>query len=374
MQEWRQRENVGSSSRRTKRMCLQPVRGGICFALLLFPSVLPLASLDPTRSLTSPQTSATAVQPAHPIPPKLSFVRVFSSPDDVRSTHPVLDRTLDVIAGPSDAVAHPSALQSPSAVVTDSNHRVFVADTGAKAVHVFDFLRLKYARWEGSGDRLHTPVSLALDGHDNLYVVDQSDSTVLVYDAAGKFRRYLGKLRGGESYFSSPTGIAIDRATGHIFVSDRQAQMIFVMDKRGKPIRKLGSRGGGSQPGEFKSPTQVVVAGHELFVLDAGNTRIQVFDLSGRFLRAMSLGYADQHTGFAVDNDADIYVSDRALNQIQIFGPDGQPLYRFDPSSIKDENFGHPSAMWVDSNHLYVVDSQTQRVGLFQIGAGAAAH
>ena len=189
-----------------------------------------------------------------------------------------------------------------------------------------------------------------------------------------KFRRYLGKLRGGESYFSSPTGIAIDRATGHIFVSDRQAQMIFVMDKRGKPIRKLGSRGGGSQPGEFKSPTQVVVAGHELFVLDAGNTRIQVFDLSGRFLRAMSLGYADQHTGFAVDNDADVYVSDRALNQIQIFGPDGQPLYRFDPSSIKDENFGHPSAMWVDGKHLYVVDSQSQRVGLFQIGAGAAAH
>ena len=299
---------------------------------------------------------------------------MFSSPEDVKPSHPVLDRTIDVIAGRADQVARTSALQSPSALATDSNHRVFVADTSAKAVHVFDFLRLKYARWEGSGDRLHTPVALALDGHDSLYVVDQSHSTVLVYDAEGKFRRYLGKLKGGESYFSSPAGIAIDRATGRIFISDRQAQMIFVMDKRGKPIRRLGNRGGGTQPGEFNTPTQLVVAGHELLVLDAGNTRIQVFDLSGRFLRAMSLGYADQRTGLAVDNESDVYISDPALNQIQVYGRDGQPLYRFDPSSIKDENFGHPSALWADGNRLYVVDSESKRVGLFQIKVAASTH
>ena len=126
------------------------------------------------------------------------------------------------------------ALRSPSAVTTDSNHRVFVADPGAKAVHVFDFIRSKYGRLDGRGDRLHVPVALAVDGQDNLYVVDQSSRTILVYDSAGKFRRYLGKLRGGESYFDSPTGIAIDRATGRIYVCDRRGHMIFVMDERGK--------------------------------------------------------------------------------------------------------------------------------------------
>jgi len=356
-------------------MFLHPVRCGIGFALLFFPFLLHITLSDAdARSLKSLQKSPNPVPPSQTVLPKLAFLRAFSSSDDVRPTHPIVERTLNVIAGPADPVPHPSALLSASALATDSNHRVFVADTGAHAVHIFDFGRLKYARWGESGDRLHNPVSLAVDGHDNLYIVDQNDSTVLVYDAAGKFRRYVGKLRGGESYFSSPAGIAVDRATGRIFISDQQAQMIFVMDKRGKPIRRLGNRGGGSQSGEFKSPTQVVVAGHELYVLDAGNTRIQIFDLSGRFLRTVTLGYADQHTGLAVDDDANIYVGDPALNQIQIFGRDGQPLYRFDPSSIKNENFGHPSAMWADGNHLYVVDSQSQRVGLFQITEGARTH
>ena len=144
--------------------------------------------------------------------------------------------------------------------------------------------------------------------------------------------------------------------------------MIFVMDERGKLIRKLGNRGGGNRPGEFKFPSQVVVAGSELFVLDAGNARIQVFDTGGHFLRAMNLGYADRRTGLAVDNRDNIYVSDSGLNQIQVLGHEGQTPYTFDPSAIKGANFSHPSGMWVDAGrYLYVEDSQSNRVGLFQI-------
>ena len=314
---------------------------------------------------TSSQSAHTDVQQASA---SLSFVRVFSSADDVRPLHPGLDRTLDIIAGPADSVTRVDALQSPSAVATDSNHRIFVADPGANAVHVFDFIRSKYGRLDVHGGRLHFPISLAVDRQDNLYVVDQGSRTVLVYDSAGKFRHYSGKLRGGESYFDSPAGIAIDRATGNIYVCDRQGHMIFVMDPRGRVIRKLGNRGGGDRPGEFRFPSQIVVAGSELFVLDAGNTRIQVLDTGGHFLRAIKLEYADRRTGLAVDDQSDIYVSDPVLNQIQVFGPEGKTLYRFDPSTIKGANFSHPSGMWVDAGRsLYVVDSQSNRVGLFQI-------
>jgi DNA-binding beta-propeller fold protein YncE len=210
-------------------------------------------------------------------------------------------------------------------------------------------------------------VSLAVDGQDNLYVVDQSSRTVLVYDSAGKFRRYLGKLRGGESYFDSPAGIAIDRAMRRIYVCDWQGHMIFVMDERGRLIRKLGIRGGGDRPGEFRFPSQVVVAGGELFVLDAGNTRVQVLDTAGHFLRAINLGFADRRTGLAVDKQGNIYVSDPFLNQIQVFRHAGQTI-SIDPSTIKGANFSHPSGMWVDAGRcLYVVDSQSNRVGRFQI-------
>ena len=149
----------------------------------------PLAGWDGAFATLQPLQAA-----VHQASASLSFVRVFSSADDVKAEHPVLDRTLDIIAGPADPEARVDTMRSPSAVTTDSNHRVFVADPGAQTVHIFDFIRSKYGRLDGRGDRLHVPVALAVDGQDNLYVVDQTSRTILVYDSAGKFRRYIHGL------------------------------------------------------------------------------------------------------------------------------------------------------------------------------------
>jgi sugar lactone lactonase YvrE len=102
-------------------------------------------------------------------------------------------------------------------------------------------------------------------------------------------------------------------------------------------------------------------------VLDAGNMRIQVFDSGGHVLRAINLSYADRRTGLAVVSRSNIYVSDSSLNQIQVLTHEGQRLYTFDPSTVRGVNFSHPSGMWVDGRSLYVVDSQNNRIGLFQI-------
>ncbi|MGA8490031.1 MAG: 6-bladed beta-propeller [Terriglobales bacterium] len=282
--------------------------------------------------------------------------------------HPVLNRTLDIIAGPKDFVPRVDALQSPSGLTTDSHDRVLVADRGAKAVHVFDFARSKYSLLERNGDRPRIPIALAVDGHDNLYVIDDSSRTILVYDSAGKFRRSLGRLRGGESYFESPAAIAIDAATGRIYVCDRHRHMVIMMDDRGQVISAVGKRGGGDRPGEFRLPSQAVVSAGELFVLDAGNTRIQILDTAGHFRRAINLPYADHRTGLAVDNQGNAYVSDTVLDQIQVFNREGRRLSTFDLNTVKAGNFSHPSAMWINAGQcLYVVDSQSNRVGLFQI-------
>ncbi len=332
--------------------------------------VLLVCCMVPKPSTAGDTTTTTSSQPAQidvQSRPRLVFVRAFSSADDVKRQHPILDLTLDIIAGSKDAGTPADALRSPSAVATDSNHHIFVADPGAKAVHVFDFTRAKYSLLEGGSDRLGSPVALAIDGHDNLYVIDQSSKIVLIYDSAGKFRGYLGKLRGGESYFDSPTGIAIDKPTGRIYVCDKRRHMLIVMDEHGRLISKIGPRGGGDRPGEFRLPSQVVVSGGELFVLDGGNTRIQIFDADGHFRRAISLVYADNRSGLAVDDQGKIYVSDPGLNQIQVYGRDGQPLYTFDLTTVASANFGSPAGMWIEAGHcLYVVDSESHRIGLFQ--------
>ena len=242
-----------------------------------------------------------------------------------------------------------------------------VADPGAYAVHVFDFTHSKYNLLEDD-DRLRSPDTLVVDGNNILYVIDHATGTVVIYDSAGRFRGHFWIPPGGESSRNNLAGIAIDKATGLVYVCDRPNHMIVVVDDRGKPVREIGKPGGGSQPAEFKFPSQVLVERGELFVLDAGNTRIQVLDPAGRFRRSIALTYADNHSGLAVDGEDRVYISNFELNEIEVFGHDGKQLYTFDLSTVKGANLAHSSGLWVDAGYcLFVVDSQSNRIGLFQI-------
>ena len=93
---------------------------------------------------------------------RLAFLREFSGADDVtREEHPVLDRSLDIIAGPAEQRATQSNLVAPTGVATDSRHRVFVADEGAgivaclrlRAIQIFSSWRPRRAvgSWNNDG-------------------------------------------------------------------------------------------------------------------------------------------------------------------------------------------------------------------------------
>jgi DNA-binding beta-propeller fold protein YncE len=331
-----------------------PTRRALSLVLLLSAAALPVS---PAQSKGEKRSTA-----------QLSFVRQFSSAEDVRGpSHPILNKTVDILAGPKEGQsAAPSALQEPIAVTTDSMHRVLVTD--AKGfVHVFDFILGEYFHLQG-GD-LRSPLGIATDAEDNVYVSDTGLHTVLVYGPRGKFVRYLKKPRGDESYFDRPRGIAVDPGSEHIYVCDTARHMIIMLDKKGHVLATLGKRGGGTGPGEFKSPTQVVATGGELFVLDSGNGRVQILDLRGHFRKEITIVDAPRSAGLAVDRDKNIYVSDAELNRLQVFSHDGRARYTFGQSGSGVGQFGEISGIWVDSGHcLYVVDRTNKRVQLFQIG------
>ena len=331
--------------------CIVPCAGAV-----LETTLFTVASPSPKTDVQSTQAS-------------LSFVRTFSSAEKLRRSKPFLVRMLDMMAGHNNAATRADVLQSPIAVTTDSHHRLFVSDAGAGVVHIFDFVHSTYSVLERGRDRFGNPSSLAVDNHDNVYVIDMSAKNVVIYDSTGRFQSHFWKLREGEASLEDPTAIAIDRDTGLVYVCDRQRHLVMVMDDRGRLISNIGKIGGGSEPGEFRLPTLVVVEHGELFVLDAGNARIQILDTAGNFRQAIYIAYAGRGTGLAVDNQSNIYVSNPVLNHIQVFGQDGQLLDTLDLSTIKNADFIRPSSLWVDSrNCLYVVDSQSNRIGLFQIG------
>jgi DNA-binding beta-propeller fold protein YncE len=298
-------------------------------------------------------------------PPR--FVLEFSSAEDVRRERfPIFDRSLDIVAGPAESQATNDKLVAPSSVATDSTHRVFVADPGAGVVHVFDFEQSKYSVLKGRGTQLQLPAGIAVDGQDNVYVTDTTQGVVLVYDAKGKFLRYLGKAGGGESYFLAPVGIAIHAATGHIYVCDSRRHMIIMLDKEAHILGHFGRRLGGKGPGDFRYPSRIAIAGDELFVLDSGNSRLQVLDPGGHFQREIKLPEASGDDGLALDEKKNIYVSDVQLNVINVLNHDGQFLYKFGQSGTKPGEFEEPCGLWIASGSLYVADTKNHRVQLFQ--------
>jgi DNA-binding beta-propeller fold protein YncE len=298
----------------------------------------------------------------------LNFVREFSSAQDVQEVlHPVLNRSLDIIAGRKQAEPVIDALQEPYSVTTDSTHRIFVTDIGAGAVHIFDFVHSSYSLLRG-GDHLRSPVAVAADHEGNVYVSDSSLHEILVYDSRGKFVHYLTKSPGGESYFDTPRGIAVDAATKHLYVCDTARHMVIVLNKKGHVLARFGKRFGGIGPGEFRSPTQVAAAGDEIVVLDSGNSRLQIMDVRGHFRKEIRLRETSDRAGLAMDSDRNIYVTDPYLNRFQVLNHDGQLLYEFGQAGKDVGQFNGISGIWVDRGHcLYVVDTNNKRVQLFQI-------
>jgi NHL repeat len=165
--------------------------------------------------------------------PHLKLMREFSGASDVeKEPHPVLNRSLDIIAGPGDPRASIDRLDAPYAVTTDGAHRIFVTDPGAGVVHIFDFGQGKYALLGGKGSRIHSPSGIAIDGQGNVYISDSVEEAVLVYDGRGKFLHYLGRAGRNESLFQGPAGIAIQEASGDIYVCDSRRHMVLVRTRR----------------------------------------------------------------------------------------------------------------------------------------------
>ena len=155
--------------------------------------------------------------------------------------------------------------------------------------------------------------AVRVDAEDNVWVVDQGSTQVIKFDPAGRVQMVFsrkpeaiavapagrnggaGAGRGGGAAapqgagipgdnFTRTADVAWDRA-GHIYVADGLGNgtgnaRVAKFDKDGHFLKSWGSRG--SDPGQFNSLRGIAVdAAGNVYVADAGNSRIQVFDGDG---------------------------------------------------------------------------------------------
>jgi DNA-binding beta-propeller fold protein YncE len=300
---------------------------------------------------------------------RLYFLRAFSSESDLNPRRSFWKRVFDVIAGPPEY----HRLVRPYSVTMDSRGRVLVTDPGDLAVHIFDFEKKKYSRIETGkgGEALRSPIGIAVDGQDNIYVTDSALGKVFVFDERGKFRRYLGAVGKSEGFFKRPTGIAIDKPRGEIFITDTLRDKIYVLDLEGHPLREFGARGTG--PGRFNFPTEVALHGDDVLVVDAMNFRVQILDRQGRYRSQFgkqgdSIGTIFRPKGLGVDSEGSIHLVDGFFETVQVFDRVGALRYFFGHVGAEPAEFQLPAGLWIDArDQIYVADSYNSRVQVFQL-------
>lgn len=112
----------------------------------------------------------------------------------------------------------------------------------------------------------------------------------------------------------SPSGIYVNEK--EILVADSKGNRIIILGKEDKKIKKIIGRTG-SAKGEFIGPKGIMVDNNgDIFVVDSGNNRVQIFDQEGEFKEAIDMSIFEKHNesidslkDIAVDDKNNIYVS-----------------------------------------------------------------
>jgi DNA-binding beta-propeller fold protein YncE len=317
---------------------------------------VPALSAQPPRLAPPPSPAASLLTwPPPPAPARIRFVRALD-PELARGKRSMFSKIVRVIIGAHDE----PQMQQPYGIAVGPDGKVYVADTFARTIHVFDVVKSRYSTISVDGDSL---IGVAVAG-GRLFVTDSVSGRVLCLDAKGKVRWTLGR----ESGFLRPTGIAA--ADDRLYVVDTIMNCIVVVSLSGQRMASFGERGG--EAGQFNFPTNIVrTADGQLLVTDTMNFRVQVFDGDGRYLRTFGhlgdgAGDFAKPKGIAVDSAGHIYVVEGFHDVVQIFDDEGRLLLAFGESGSGSGQFWLPSGIAIVNDVVYVADSANRRLQVFE--------
>jgi DNA-binding beta-propeller fold protein YncE len=180
---------------------------------------------------------------------------------------------------------------------------------------------------EGTGlGKLKEPAQVAIDSHGNVWVADKGNKRVDEFSAVGT---YLASItnngernsRGEQKPLEAPVGVA--ECGGMLWVTDEAADTLIEYADGGGYIATFGGKGTGN--GQFEEPRQVACepVGDDIYVVDAGNKRVEEFNQAGSFLEKFGAssgeGAFSMPAGIAVGAAGTVYVTDQTLRSVKVW-------------------------------------------------------
>ncbi len=298
-----------------------------------------------------------------------------------------------------------SGLQEPngSGAVDGKTGDVFVPDTegNLSVLRVLNASGELVGTWAGANTPSasfgeHYIYSVAADdATGDVYVADRSHGVVDVFEASGV---YVCQITGAGSAttsasecdgsapgtphgaFGEPNGVAVDQATGDVYVSDSKNEVVDVFDSAGRYLSQI--TGASTPAGSFSEVRSMAVddVSGDLLVADSGGGVVYVFDAAtGAYLETWSGSAASNPPGApsgsfgqgpsVAVNDAsgDVYVSDESDGVVDELESTGAYVGQITGVPGASSSF-HPSGVAVgqSTGEVYVYNSVGKAVDVFE--------
>ncbi|TMM04712.1 MAG: hypothetical protein E6G10_04410 [Actinobacteria bacterium] len=235
---------------------------------------------------------------------------------------------------------------------------------------------------------LNYPQGVAVDpvadnqGRHRVFVADDDNHRVVVYDPNGGFLAQIGGFGQGDGQFRFPYDVGIDaRSPRRLYVADNNNHRVQAFDAATLAFDATWG-GFGPGPGQLEFPRAVAAVADDpqggVYVTDTGGDRIEGFNPDGGLMAAWGIagrgpGYVTRPAGVAVDDDGRVYVADTDDSRIELLNPDGSYVgqwgYVSSASGYSAPNdgagqFSEPAAVAYDTvtGNVWVADTGNNRV------------
>ena len=216
-------------------------------------------------------------------------------------------------------------------VATDNAGRVYVADTGAGRILVFDSGESGNGFLRSIGDGvLQRPVDVEVDLRNRIFVTDEARDKVVEFDTLNSGAAFmrdwggsgteLNKMSGPRFVFTDKSGLAYNTEAGNVRV-----QWFAPKDKQMIAISAFGT----ADPPTFNNPEGITAdAARQIYVSNYSATdgAVRVFDSRGLFIGQIAgpgsgPGQVNQPRGLSIDPLGRLIVTDSGNNRIDVFDP-----------------------------------------------------
>ncbi len=195
------------------------------------------------------------------------------------------------------------------------------------------------------------PTSLVADEHGRLLVVDRGNCRIQVLDVStGEHLGSFGGPGSGTGEFHIARDIAATR--DRVYVVDQCNHRINVYDVAGRPFGTVGAFG--TDASGLNAPLSVAVDGEgTIYAVDSSADEVKRYHPDGRFAGVVAHPDVDNPQSVAVDDDGRLWIADGVAGRIAVLSPEGA-LVRSIPITLPDGRPGAPRDIAIGGLDVFV--------------------